>query len=449
MTKPRKIVLILASLLTMVVVLVRWHQPAEPEYAGVPLSRWMARYFIAQGQSPPSGNQTNNLIALRALGTNSIHYLLDLCQAPEGSPMLVQLEAQAQLEIHGGRLGLMVDRLIDRASNAKPRPVFGSWGTPLNPYWALMAIAPSRDVIEPILLKMYASRGTRRLALRLMDDLKVGSETLHPYVLRSLRDEDESLRDDASRVIYNQNLKSADLTEALNWALSVASPSNQMNVAFALAGMGTNGSAAVPFLLNLLNTVTNIGDRIYVAKLVCQADPKNPEGLKVLMNALHESSRRRWVIEILSAIYPRPVIPADQVGELLSDVGDTIEQIDVYLALGVPKNEIVATLVNAMEWKTGGYHVEAASKVLLRLVPNHPRAIAVLVTIAQADRLELGGGSFRFVDTEANEQAIHILGNAGPNATAAIPALKKMLENNSTPLKSEIEAALQRIESPQ
>src|SRR5947208_533266 len=89
--KKRRVMLVLAGVLAGLVVFLVWLGKLEPEYQGKTLSEWL--------HSPDSDSRETQAVAVRAIGTNALPWLLKWIQ--KDRPATKSLKANLRTVLRG------------------------------------------------------------------------------------------------------------------------------------------------------------------------------------------------------------------------------------------------------------------------------------------------------------------------------------------------------------
>jgi hypothetical protein len=410
----------------------------EPGFQGLALSRWVARYYLANRGGSAQGPQGSNcVVAFKTMGEPVLEYLIALETSPEESPLRVHLRKQAEAEVCGGNIGLLKDRLTDFFSNVKPyqKADLGFW-PPIAA--AVETIDPKHERVMPYLAKAFTSANPeiRSKALFLVDDLWLTPSQRAAFASRALIDEDESVQMCAVHWIFDGRhgidvrFISAAVVARLTNLLSTVSSTNRLSVAFTLAALGANAPSALPYLEPVLSSCTDQSKRCAIAAEICRIDPSHPVALPVIYDCLTNSNYYHGgIIKRIGSAPRPPLLPTNVIASLLRERRYVIEYSDESMALGVPRSDVIQLLNEELE--TGSVDVAAH---LILLAPNHPKAISMLTRTAR----NLG---------DINYDPIRALGDAGSGASNAIPELMDMLKTARGEFRKELISAVAKIEN--
>ena len=409
-----------------------FRQPAEPEYAGKPLSYWFKEYCRSgQRMSWDTLRHEEAGAALRQMGTNAVPYLLE--------------QAFDTRRSSAGRKDLC------RMLNRLPR----SWGLPtfVDPEImssegaeALKEIKPPAIQLLPVLEPRLEStdRLERHQALYILGSTGDGAEQAVPWLCAALKSPDVW-----ERVLAVQSLgwigpRARAAVPALIEAMQPPENTNRpplrlaQQAAVALGAIGNAAAPALPLMQELFARETNWNSRCSLAAALCRIDGRQTNALAFLASSLatHEPANDRWIAAWeLGKIGPNAKAAVPLLLAALDGTNDMLfSQVPGALKkMGVPTETFLPRMKKQLRSDNETTRVNAAARVL-ELDPTDHEALAVLID--QVKRRAL----FR-------EFAMETLGRAGPPAAAAIPPLRDVVANHgSRQERDAAREALRRIE---
>jgi HEAT repeat protein len=275
---------------------------------------------------------------------------------------------------------------------------------------------------------------TRNQALYVLGCLGDGAETGVPYLIGGLQDKDPWTRGMAAQSLHWLGPKSRAAIPAMIEALQDSNGSPARVIA-TLGSFGHEAKEAIPALTARL-TRTNQAERLFAAVALCQIDPGQTQAWTIVTNSLSQTNppQLRWnAFTALSQIKPaRPeFVPLltegarDPNNQTATFAIQALRDISRDAAVGVLLEKFDDSQVNTRLWAAGW---------ILRLEPNHPRALTLLT-----DHLRTGEEVLR-------AYAVEQLGHAYAQARDVI-ALLRTLQKKDKDRKTREAAkkALERI----
>ena len=408
-----------------------FRRPAEPEYAGKPVSYWFKEY-CRSGQRmtwDPSRREETGA-ALRQVGTNAVHYLLE--RAFDTGPSSGVLKG------------------LYRLLNGLPR----AWGLPafvdpeimsLEGAEALKEIKPPATQLLPLLEQRLKSPDgmQRRQALYILGSTGDGAEQAVPWLCAALKSPDVWQHMFAVQSLGWIGPDARAAVPALIEVLKAPPNTNQPPVrlgpqtATALGEIGSAAAPALPLVQGLFEQETNWNLRCSLAVALCHIDGGQTNALAFLTNGLvtHQPASDRWIAAWnLGNIGPNadaavPVLLAALDGTndmLFSQIPGALKKI------GVPTEMFLPRMKKQLQSENEATRVNAAARVSELDPADHE---ALLVLIDQIKRWALFRGS-----------AIEALGRAGPPAAEAIPMLREVVKHGSNQEREATRQAIRRIQ---
>jgi HEAT repeat protein len=407
-------------------------RPAEPEYAGKPLSYWL-RECCRSGQRMTSDaiRHEEAAAALREMGPSAVPRLLEY--AFDIGPA------------SGGR------KDVCRLLNALPR----SWGlpAPVEPEImsdeaadALKEIKPPAHQLLPFLEPRLKSTKAldRRQALYILGCTGQGAEEVVPLLCAALKCPDAYERGLAIQSLGWLGPRAGAAVPALIEVLRWHDTTNQPPVRLersAAGALGKIGSAAAPALSlvqALFEKETDWRGRCLLATALCRLDGGQTNALAFLTNSLttHQPVSDRWVAAWhLGDIGPSAKAAVPSLLAALDVTNDTLfSQVPGALKkLGVPAEAFLPRMRKQLRSQNETTRVNAAARVSEMAPADHE---ALLVLMDHVSRR-----------TAFQDFAIEALARAGPPAAEAIPVLRQVAEHGAKPEREAARRALRRIEA--
>ena len=410
-----------------------FRRPAEPEYAGKPVSYWFKEY-CGSGQrmtwNPGSLLHEETGAALRQMGTNAVPYLLE--KAFDTKPSSGVLKG------------------LYRLLNGLPR----SWGLPtfVDPEVmssegaeALKEIKPPANQLLPVLERHLKStdRMNRRQALYILGSTGDGAEQAVPCLCAALKSLDVWEHALAVQSLGWIGPKARAAVPTLIEMLKAPPNTNQPLVhlprqaAFALGKIGSAAAPALSLVQELFEQETNWNLRCSLAVALCHIDGGQTNALAFLTNGLatHEPASERWIAACeLGNVGPDAKAAVPLLLAALDGTNDMLfSQVPgVLMKMGIPTGTFLPRMKIRLRSENETSRVNAAARVL-ELDAADPAALVVLMD--QIKRWAL----FR-------DFAIETLGRTGPPAAEAIPVLREVVKHGSNQEREAARQALRRIE---
>ena len=407
-------------------------QPAEPEYAGKPVSYWFKEY-CRSGQRMTwdySSRREETAAALRQVGTNAVPYLLEqtLNNRPSSG---VPMDPNPQLNglLHSWGLPTIVAPEIMSSEGAE----------------ALKEIRPPANQLLPALERRLKStnRMERRQAIYILGSAGDGAEQAVPWLCAALKSPDgwEQMLAVQSLGWIGPNARTAvpTLIEVLKAPPNTNQPPVRLGpqAAMALGRIGSAAAPALPLVQGLFEQETNWNLRCILAVALCHIDGDQTNALAFLTNGLatHEPASERWIAAVelgnigpnAKAAIPLLLAALDGTNDMLfSQVPGALKKI------GVPTETFLPRMKKQLRSEDETTRVNAAARVL-ELDPADHEACEVLI-----EQIKRHAPLLDF--------AIETLGRAGPPAAEAIPVLLDTLKHGPRKERDAARRALQRIE---
>jgi hypothetical protein len=405
----------------------------EPRYRGKPVSYWFLDYCRSSQQMIYDAARNDAAAdALSQLGTNAVPYLVT--HAFGGGPAPTK---PTHLERFFGDLlrSLGLPQIVSRRMMRNEAP------------FVLELIKPPASQLLPLLKKHLNSHNLmeRRQSLIILGT--AGGEDaalVVPLLVAALHDKDVHTVRIALQSLGRLGPQAQAAVPTLLGLLNDPADTNHFaaGTAIALGKIGTSNTApAVPFVKALFEKETDWNLRCSYAAAILRMDAAQPDALAFLTNGLmtHPSINNRWIaVQKLGEAGPaaRPAIPV-----LLQALGRTNPLLVGYIprtlkSLGVPAGTFLPILKQHLQTTDETILFNVAARIL-EIDPADDDAQQVLIALIKKESL--------FQDL-----AMDSLGQAGPSAKAALPALRQAAQQNSPPdHRARALKAIKQIETPE
>jgi HEAT repeat protein len=284
----------------------RTAEPVEPEYRGVQMSRWFARFCL---RNRAQMRMHDSLGALRGMGTNTVAYLVQLVD-PTNHAAFARIELQAQREIGSGdsplaRMERTLLTMMD--AEADPRRVLLVEPARVQDeaYQVLVLMQPPAGTLLPLLAGrlQHPSPAVREHALGLLGCIGSQAELTHPFLIAGLADDSEDCRAAAADAIAAAGKSAKALVAPLIAAFNRSSTKTRARVAWALGRMGPDAREALPAMIAMLDADNSPYHRIMTAGAVYRIDASQPNAFAALIDGLVTPSFRRVALGELGALW--------------------------------------------------------------------------------------------------------------------------------------------------
>ena len=405
-------------------------QPAEPEYAGKPVSYWLKEYCRSgQRMTWDAGWHEEAGVALRHMGTNAVPYLLR-------QAFVTRPSSGARKDFY-------------RLLNGLPR----SWGLPIfvdsetmsvEGAEALKELKPPANQLLPLLERHLKStdRMERRQALYILGSTGDGAEQVVPWLCAALKSPDvwEHILAVQSLGWIGPNARTAvpPLIDLLEAPPDTNQPPVHLgpHAAEALGRIGSAAAPALPLVQGLFEQQTNWNLRCVLAVALCHIDAGQTNALAFLTNSLctREPANDRWVAAMeLGNIGPNAKVAVPLLLAALDGTNDMLfSQVPGALKkMGVPTEAFLPRMRKQLRSASETTRVNAAARVS-ELDPADHEALQILL-----DQIKRHALFWDF--------AIQTLARAGPPAAEAIPVLRDTVQHGSKQEREAARRALRRI----
>jgi HEAT repeat protein len=387
----------------------------EPEYAGKPVSFWFKEY-CRSGQfiNWDAARHAESTAALKALGTNAVPYLL-------AQSFNLRPDSAGWSNICN-----FLNHLP--ATWITPRPVSSGRMRAEAPF-VLKEIKPPAD-------QLLASMASRLKSTNRMEHLQFlvilgttgdGAEQMTPYLAAALKDRDVWARRLAIRSLAWIGPKGEAAVPALVEMVEQErhADTNYLarTAAMALGKIGgSNAAPAVPAVKEMFEQETNWNQRCSLAAALFQINHSQTEALDFLIEGVtnHQPASERWIAAMqLGELGPsaRAAVPV-----LLRELAGTndmlFSQIPPALKhMGIPTETYLPIMKSRLTSNNETTRANAAARILDINPADHDAHLALMKIIQQGTLFEA--------------YAIEILGDAGPAAAEALPALRDVANHES------------------
>jgi len=302
-----------------------------------------------------------------------------------------------------------------------------------------------------------------------------GSKKVVPAFIEALRHEDVEVRRFAVGMLGLVEADAEDVLQPLTAALSDTDPFVRATAAEVLADYGLAASTALPHLERLLGE--DDYTRVVVVHAILCIDPSKTEGLvPVLTGALRNGDRmvRQRAAQVLGEIPPAGALAIRSLLQALDDEEQAVrlEVLNALQNLGAAAAPATPALIEVLTGNDdmlargmaadalgaiGPSAGEAAPKLLQRLQKRGNDALATYfrLRIARAlwrisgepdHLLATGLEAIRSPEWWRRGMAAAMLGELGATGRAAIPDLKRLLEDEHRGVREAAQVALERID---
>jgi HEAT repeat protein len=271
--KKRRLMLVLAGVLAVVIAFVVWPGEREPEYQGKKLSEWLRRH-----QKRENPDEAAN--AVRQISTNALSFLLAWLEVDDLRPWKMSLlrRVSAYPRIHNSRLFLKVLRISDSDHNRinalhgfeilgpdarEAIPALKRMMNDATPdgggHLATVALSYIGKDALPVLLSALsdeAQTNRSRIAMCIgayMRDLGRDADPAAPMLIKLTKGPDKDLATAATRALGDLRASPELAVPALREALHDSDPFLPSAAVVALGKYGEGARSDIPELLELLN----------------------------------------------------------------------------------------------------------------------------------------------------------------------------------------------------
>jgi hypothetical protein len=349
----------------------------EPQFEGVPITHWLARYCLAYGRT---GSETPaSQRAFREMKLPARDWLLRFIDQPDNSARIAKVQKAIRERASPRQLSLasIVDRLLGRNQPAFEKPETIRHCAMA----ALIDQKPDPDTLFPLLTPYFASPdpAVRGRALWVIGSTGRGTTLGLSHLLAGLQDPDERNRIIAAQGAGAIVVAYRDTVPAMLRAYAQTSVTHRHAMAWAYVDAATPAPEKLPLLLQMLAGAGGNADPIAIAKAICDVDPGNVAGLKVLVQTA--STEDRWqVLGRLAASSRPPKLPRDYLTSILKSHDLPPFRLEQLRLVGF-SNDI---LINELETicRTDANNAERlyfATRLLLQLSPGNRVALTALL----------------------------------------------------------------------
>ena len=347
-------------------------------------------------------------------------------------------EVRMQAAVALGRIGSAPDATVQALVEATDDKMMAVQFASIFALGNLQATAAT-----PTLEKLLQSKDTSVAMIsawalaKISPENKAAQQRAIQMAIKALGDESPELRRAAAQALWELKADPELVQPSLLAALNDENPAVRAHVAQALASLGAK---ALPKLVAALKDPIK---RDHALKILQQLGPEAKDAVPELINtlgAVSESECRCEVLLTLASIGPEAAVAAPTLAKMLSDEFQINSATACYALgkFGPGAQGAVAALSKNMN--SEDKFVQLVSVwALLRIKPGDAqladKAIPMLINALSLTDREL-----------ARTEAAAALGDIGPKAQAAVPALKKALDDPSPSVRAAAAEALSKIQ---
>jgi HEAT repeat protein len=214
-----------------------------------------------------------------------------------------------------------------------------------------------------------------------------------------------------------------------------------------LALMGAEAASATPALAKVLQTEGETACFILAAKTLAKLNPglATTELSAIVGNKADQGDRRSWALVGLQELAPNCSAAAPILDELARDRNEDVllrvAAIAVLTRLGRPSEALVTILCDTALTEQTPAGVQAL-QILGEMGPAARSAVPALIKLLERPNLPMAGLPFGPPHRQA---VVESLGMIGPDASPALPALLATLQISNLLVRTEVALALARI----
>jgi HEAT repeat protein len=312
---------------------------------------------------------------------------------------------------------LLLEAIKDGDAQVRQQAVWGmqNTGGDLSAYHAeVSALVKDTDANVRVGLVQVLSRTGEKGVLLLGDMLK---------------DPNEQVRWQAAAALQNAGKRAAKVLPALTEAVNDKNANVRWQAAFALAQLGEEGSKA---LFKAYSDSKEPDVRIQIIQAQFNSPARN-HTLPLLRQALkdRDSGVRRFAVQMVPSLGA-----TKEAIEVLTEAMKE-KELDVRVAAAYSLQNLGPKSLPILEQELGSAkEAELRQAILNGLINQNSRSKTLVAPLTAC--LKDGQAPVRWM-------AAHVLGNIGPDARDAVPALESLLEDRDTTVRQNVQNALKRI----
>jgi HEAT repeat protein len=213
-----------------------------------------------------------------------------------------------------------------------------------------------------------------------------------------------------------------------------------------LSLIGPEAQAATPVLAATIKKEKNSGRFLLASETLAKIDPAAAvEALSSVLRDQKDDTRRAWALTELLKLAPKGQEALPVLNKLMQDPDEDVrlrvQAIRVLWRLNQPIEPLISSLCRMLPADAGVQALE----VLGEMGPAAKPALPALLKLLESPTLPLVG---RRWGPPHRAAVIRTLGRIGPEARAALPALIASLDNDNYYLRTEVAVALAQMGSP-
>ncbi|HAA55329.1 MAG TPA: hypothetical protein DCE42_11270 [Myxococcales bacterium] len=272
--------------------------------------------------------------------------------------------------------------------------------------WALGELGPKAASTAPQIANLMQDKDSDVGKAAMKALIKLGPAVIKP-LSETVMDNSWQVKLQVAKLLGMMGAKGAPGTKILINIIGESDTEVRKHAVISLGKIGPGAAAAVPALTKLLHTQKE--ERVIWKNTVLSLVRIGPAGHTALLQAMQH--KELWWLP-------------PKVGEMLGELGDK---------LGKPGMPLLSKTLQSEKWE-----VRLTTTMIVRKLG--PSAAPLVKTLIQA---------LQDKDDRVKNGVAKALGSIGSQAKSALPALKKVLEDKSTPakLKTSVQQAIQKIKS--
>jgi hypothetical protein len=401
----------------------------EPKYQGKRVSSWFKQYY----RTSESANSNNDeeryeeaAAAFRAMGTNAVPYLLSEFYSNTNTDSRLRRSIEMPLSCLPGRLGIP--------------PFVSAKDIQYEAANAITEINPPTEFILPLVTnRLYgANVEDRNNTLALLCELRVGMDKTMPFLKDMLNGSNFNVQQFS--LIYLERLGPEALPALPELVAIVRDPGSNSKLvhsaARALASIGSEAHAAIPYLQDRLANEPKGSSRINFAEALCSIDPGQTNALDVILSYARTPNdpNRGFAVVVLRFLGPKAKAAAPTLAQIAREGGAQDVWVSAAEGLANTGDTNQAISIVTEKFATGDASTRlAAAMFVLTYQPTNSVAITHLVKTIHD---ETWGGL-----------AIDRLAKLRPIPESGLSVLRAVAMDRNSKFQQQAEKALKKVEA--
>lgn len=426
-----RLVLVWVSAIGLAIILSWKWRDHGPTHAGKSVPQWFQQFYSAGSYAGQSWDDEARLEATQALQT----------LGSDATPFLIKEAFKHRRDTFLSRPFYEVWRKL----YPKSPPFINADDLATEAVAALREIKPPAQTILPLLTNALTGPDTfrRRQALIMLGGIGDGAEAGLPFLVQALRQPQPWERGLAAQSLKWLGPMARPVLPGMIEALPLRPcPAYLIQ---AVGSFGSDARAALPALEAKL-TGTNQQDRLRAAVALTQIDDGHPQAIAAIKSAMIANSdpqtrrdpqARRTAIWALREMKSGGADLIPDLQKLTREGGSEFGRVAIDVLERIAPNAAVELLLEQLGSNSPRAQIWAAGR-LLRMQPNHPQALALLID-------NLKSGSRIGLRSDVVEQ----LGEVSPDASEAVALLEKIAKDEQDAARGAAEKSLKKIKRKQ